>query len=346
MAYEIGDRGGHNPENTMMKAARFAGVDVSKDSLHAAFEASDGELVELEVPNSVEGRQRLLAEMSRDQDPVHLVLEATGPYSVPLTLAAALHPTVDVMVAQPLATASFAKAILQRAKTDRVDARMLLEFAKRMDFAPTSLMTEEKRKIRTLGRHLGFVIEQRARLKNQVHTHEASGDDILTPFLQQHREALDATVAGLEAKLLQLIQADEQLARLYDRMLRVRGIGHRGAVRLLAEMVAIPVHLTPKQAVAFVGLDPRPNRSGTSKTNPSSPISKRGSSRVRQVLYMMTIAGARFEPSWKRYYERMISRGKPPKVVRVALMRKVFTALWMMWTRDEDFRPEKFTSMP
>ena len=40
------------------------------------------------------------------------------------------------MVANPRAIADFAKALLQRSKTDKLDAEVMLEFVRRMPFVP------------------------------------------------------------------------------------------------------------------------------------------------------------------------------------------------------------------
>jgi transposase len=55
-------------------------------------------------------------------------LEATGVYSLRLALALQRTERVEVMVINPRASKDFQRARLTRAKTDRVDARGLLEY--------------------------------------------------------------------------------------------------------------------------------------------------------------------------------------------------------------------------
>jgi transposase len=333
----------------MRKSSRtvHVGVDVSKDKLNIAWEALNGNLLEFEVANDAEGHQELLKRVTggRIQD-ARIVLEATGPYSVQLAERIANTKKAQVMVAQPLATVSFARAIRQRAKTDKVDARMLLEFAKRMDFVATTSVPEGRRRMRALSRHLAQLIDQRVRLKSQMHAAEAGGDQILLPFLEAQAENVDALIVEVQKELLKLIRADEETSVFLENMLSIAGIADRSAARILPELVTIPKTLSAKQATAFVGLDPRPRLSGTSRAGTSFSISKRGGPRIRQSLYMTSLVGARFQPSWKAYYERLVARGKKPKVARVALMRRVFVALWIMWTRNEPFNEEKFAGTP
>ncbi len=59
-------------------------------------------------------------------------MEATGLYGLDVALLLSAHPGVQLMVANPRAVRDFAKAMIQRSKSDPLDARMLREFAARM----------------------------------------------------------------------------------------------------------------------------------------------------------------------------------------------------------------------
>ena len=52
-----------------------------------------------------------------------------------------------------------------------------------------------------------------------------------------------------------------------------------------------------------------------------------GRASVRRVLYMATLAAIRFNHVIQRFYERLVSSGKPKKVAIVACMRKLLTIL-------------------
>ncbi|MES1189706.1 MAG: transposase [Steroidobacter sp.] len=79
-----------------------------------------------------------------------------------------------------------------------------------------------------------------------------------------------------------------------------------------------------KQAVAFAGLNPRQWESGTSvKGKPR--ISKMGQSDLRHALYMPAMVAYSRVDAFKPFVERLKANGKTPKLIIVALMRKLLT---------------------
>ena len=61
-------------------------------------------------------------------------LEATGVYSLVVALALDRHPRTEVMAVNPRAIKNYAGTRLQRARTDAVNAQLILDFVQRMDF--------------------------------------------------------------------------------------------------------------------------------------------------------------------------------------------------------------------
>ena len=108
-------------------AARFAGIDVSKDYLDVRFSDSD----EVARFANIEHGIPELVEDLLDAQPALIVLEATSGYEV--ACAAALGAAgLPVVIANPRQVRDFAKATGQLAKTDEIDARILALFAERV----------------------------------------------------------------------------------------------------------------------------------------------------------------------------------------------------------------------
>src|SRR5207247_2501973 len=121
-----------------------------------------------EYENTAAGRSKLAKALSRSPRPVRVVLEATGIYFPDLAceLAAA---GIAVMVVNPKATHHFAEAILQRRKNDPVDAAMLREFGRRMDFVPWQPPRHELFAFRALTREAQALSKAVAAAKNRLH---------------------------------------------------------------------------------------------------------------------------------------------------------------------------------
>ena len=109
------------------------GIEVSARTLLVALGAEGRAASLREFPNTPPGHQALLRFLERSGLRVRVAMESTGLYG--LDLALGLHQaSLALMVANPRAVRHFAHALMQRSKTDRLDAEVLRQFAARMPF--------------------------------------------------------------------------------------------------------------------------------------------------------------------------------------------------------------------
>lgn len=59
---------------------------------------------------------------------------------------------------------------------------------------------------------------------------------------------------------------------------------------------------------------------------------------VRDVLFMAAMGASRSNPTLKVFYDRLIAKGKLPKVALVAVMRKIITTLNVMLRDGQKWR--------
>lgn len=52
-----------------------------------------------------------------------------------------------------------------------------------------------------------------------------------------------------------------------------------------------------------------------------------GRPQLRRVLYMAAISASRHNPVLKHFYQRLIARGKPPKLALIAVARRLIELL-------------------
>lgn len=119
------------------------GVDVSKDSLDVV--VRDRHFV---LSNDAEGHEKLVRRLRRYSVRV-VIMEATGGYEAGLAVALSEHD-LPVAVVNPRQVRYFAKSKGHLAKTDKIDARLLAEFAERMDVKPQVLPDAEQVYLREL----------------------------------------------------------------------------------------------------------------------------------------------------------------------------------------------------
>jgi transposase len=102
---------------------------------------------------------------------VRVCLEATGNYSLDVAIALTATKGVEVMIVNPRSARHFADAQLRRAKTDRVDARALLDYAQRMDFIVWKRPSQERMHLRQYARRIAALIEDTTAEKNRESNH-------------------------------------------------------------------------------------------------------------------------------------------------------------------------------
>ncbi len=110
------------------------GMEVSAQELVLALLGKKGEAVLLRFVNTAAGHRQLLRALTRGGKRVRVCMEATGMYGLDVALALSAQEGVELMVANPRAVRSFARAMMQRSKNDQLDAVVLREFAARMPF--------------------------------------------------------------------------------------------------------------------------------------------------------------------------------------------------------------------
>lgn len=120
------------------------GVDVGKAYLDICIHEK---ALHWQKDNTVEGIKRILKRLSHYKV-IRLVMEATGRYEFALA-EAAHHKKLPVCIIKPLSVRRYAGAINQTAKTDKLDAALIAEFAQSLRVAhklrsscPTPMLPE------------------------------------------------------------------------------------------------------------------------------------------------------------------------------------------------------------
>jgi transposase len=304
------------------------GIDISKADFHACL-LQEGKHARRSFPNTTGGYRQLLAWLrNRRCTGVHACMEATGAYWLGLAQALAA-AEVRVSVVNPNRTAMFARSQLRRTKTDVVDAEMIAQFCKTQTpsvWTPPAPETLELRALLTYREHL---VEERTRfmqLAKQLH-----GNENLKQLHEQQTRHLNKMIAAAEQQLRALIAANDSLQRAVKTLTAVKGFGLISAASLLAKL---PVeHLRDEKAAsAYAGLTPSERQSGTS-IHGKPRICKTGNSALRKDLYMPAVCAMRHNPILAAFAQRLSEKGKPPKVIIVAIMRKLVVLAYRLLKR-------------
>lgn len=290
------------------------GVDVGKYFLDVHIHEKD---LHFQVENNPAGIAVLLKRLSYYQVE-RLVMEATGRYQLMLAEAAFLKD-LPVCIVKPLLVRRYAGAIEQIAKTDRLDAAVISEFAAVVRPRVTAARSKNLILIKDL-------ISRRRQIM-QIRTQELNRLQIMGKSLETSCKrivrCLDAELKRIEGKLDQCIDQQTEWAEKRDILKSAPGIGDAMVYTLLADLPELG-SMTSKQTAALVGVAPMNRDSG--KLRGKRRI-RGGRHDVRTILYMATRSAARCNPVIKDFYQRLVAQGKHKKVALTACMRKFITIL-------------------
>lgn len=326
-----------------MKQVNQVGVDVDSKELVCAMQSGELRAPIATFANTAAGHQKFIRWVTKGGRPARVCLEATGIYSLEFALALHRAKRVEVMVVNPRAIKDFARASMQRAKTDAVDAGNILEFLRRMPFAAWQPPAPEILELQAINRRLVQLTTELAREKNRRHASEFAGAsaDAIAHDIEVNMHHLERRIERMQQSGLKLVRGVPTLATKLAHLVSAKGIAEASAMRILAELLVLPDDLAAPQWVAHAGLDPRPVESGTSIHRPRR-ISKVGNRHLRAALYMPALVAIQHDPNVRAFYNKLVAAGKKPMQAIVAVMRKLLHSIWGMLKHDQDFDGEKF----
>lgn len=293
----------------------FFGIDVSKTALDLC-QWGKKEVTRFE--NDATGIAAMVEALSSETAVTLIVVEASGGFEQTMIteLAAASLP---IVVVNPTRVRNFARAKGQLAKTDQIDARMIADFAEAIRPEVRPLGTEEQQLIKALVTRRRQLIDMQTAEKNR----RTSTNPELLPRLEKHLDWLETELAEIEDDLDDWIDQNAQWREKRISLESVPGVGKVTSFTLLAELPELGT-LSRQKIAALAGLAPFNRDSGRFR-------GRRhifgGRSDVRSVLYMAALSGIRYNSVLKAFYDRLIAKGKLPKVAITACMRKLLTIL-------------------
>ena len=323
-----------------MNKARFCvGIDVGKDELVVA-----GEGGAMKTFGTAVGEVRRLARWVIKQakgQAVHIGMEATGVYSHGVAAGLSRYDQFVVSVINPAQIKAFGRAMLVRTKTDRVDAKVIREFVRSQSpeaWTPPSPVRQQLYLLVTQVDALGLEIRQ---WKNRQHAqaHDVDVPETVTNSTKAIIDSLTSEQKRLHKAIDNLCASESELAQDIALLSTICGVKARSASQILAYGGDSLTTRTRRQLDAHAGLVPAERQSGTSVRG-KSHLAKQGNARLRHALYMPTLVAVHNNPLFKRFYERLLSKGKAKKLALAACMRKLLNIIRAMLIKRTAFDPD------
>ena len=307
------------------------GIDVAKDKVDACIRALS---LRQTCPSTAQGHRKLIAWLGKHKVN-KAVMEASGGYE--RNWAKVLRQAgIEVRIVDPRRVRSFALSAGRLAKNDAIDAEMIAWFAETFSAAPGQPHDAAREELQTLVKARIALVDLKTRLQSQ-NEHAVPG-----PVQKAHArilKSLATEIARLEAAISAKVKATPDFAECAEIIESVPGFAETSSANLIAGMPELG-QVSNEIAAALIGLAPYDDDSG--KRRGERHI-KGGRRWVRNALYMPCLGAAtQNNPVLKAFYQRLIAKGKEPKVALVACMRKLIVILNIMIARRQKWDPSRY----
>lgn len=320
----------------MSKSTFYIGIDVGQEELWVAVEKKKARMF-FHNKSGIKQMKKWVDKQSGSNGQ-HFCMEATGVYSYRLAMVLKAYENIFISIVNPAQIALFAKSQLRRAKTDSVDAQVILDFASTQK---PPLWTPEPaylRKLYHLVTMADTLREDIRRWKNRCHSSKYI-DDLPKEISKSQKAVIRSLTTQLnktELSIQQLCEENKQLSKQICLLSSIPGVANHSAVRLLAYGKTTLTTYSKKELTAYAGLAPSHKQSGISVRGKSS-IVKTGNKKLRKALFMPSLVGIVHNPLIKKYYQNLLNNGKPKMLALTACMRKLLIMAQAILIKNRPF---------
>lgn len=217
---------------------------------------------------------------------------------------------------------------IARGKNDKIDALRLAKYAfkEAEELQLTSKLKPELLELKDLQTARNKLVVHLG--SNQTYLNELklvknkTSQNQLEQVYQSAIEGVKKSIKGIEKLIKKLIYSDDSLAKNYELLLSIPGIGSITAVYLLSCTNNFAGSISGKQLACYAGVVPFGNTSGISVKG-KEKVHKMANKELKRLLHLCAISALKNNEEIKTYYERKVKEGKPKMSVINALKNKL-----------------------
>ena len=302
---------------------RYIGIDVSKATFMVAYPLNEKEYKTREFSNNAKSIHQFIHTLKEDD---HCVMEATGNYSY-LLLYLLNQANITTSMENALKVKNFARTMLSVTKTDKADAQLLSLYGERMRPAPFKMPSES----------ILLLKQKRAALRQfQKQLHATNNlrkslevlpqrDPVTFKSIDKIIEILEKQILKIEEDLVALTQ--KEFEHQMQKLTSIKGIGVSLAAALIIATGGFTYFDNAKQVSRYLGICPTYQQSGTS-------VNVKG---LRSRLYVASWSMSLCNKECRNLYLRMKEKGKPGKLIMIAVANKVLRQCFAVVKHDTDY---------
>ena len=250
----------------------------------------------------------------------------TAHYAIAPLVATFTHAQLPFAILNPRNVRYYARSTGVLAKTDRIDAAVIAQFAHDIRIQPKPAPSRPEQTVRDLATRRNQLVGDHTRVRHQARLF--SGASLASA--KRHLAFLKREIAAVEQELRRVIAQDVSLLERWERLRSVPGVGETLAAALLGSMPELG-RLNRAAVGMLAGLAPHARDSGKRE---GKRFCWGGRANVRRALYVQ------HNPVIRTFYQRLLDQGKPRKVALVACMRKMLTILNAILREETTWDPQ------
>jgi transposase len=309
------------------------GVDISKDKLDIYDLTSKKHWI---IKNHARAIADFLSSINSLSIEAKIVFEPTGGYEQKL-IDGLLARKMQGYYIHPNKLYNFKKCHGEKAKTDKIDAIFIAEFANThpaqlkeisVNYAANKRLLELKR--------------AREQIKSQLYAAKCFMEhERYDKSVKQHYKRLNKFLAQelrkIEQGIDEAINSNEQKRQIVERLMEIEGVGKVTAQTMACNVPELG-QLGRNKISKLIGVAPVNQDSGK-KQGPRHI--QGGRADVRAVLYMAALSAIKFNDRMKEVYRHLREGGKPFKVAIVAIMRRLVCVMNAMIRDNTNWQHNK-----
>ena len=303
------------------------GVDISKDKLDIWDLEGGNHRVIANQSRAIGGYFKPLLKKGKE---IRVLLEPTGGYENTL-IKQVMGYGVKVFMIHPNRLVHYAKSKGWEAKTDKLASKHLAFYLSEQPEDSLKLLPNDYGK----SKELQELSSRRCQLKEMIQAEKnRQGHDFYAKQVNHSHKRLikhlEAELAEIDKIIEKKIEEQETFKHRFKLLQSFKGVGRITAEALILDMPELG-QLTREEIAKLMGVAPL-NRDSGQKNGYRHIYGGRG--HVRKILYMAAMVAIRYNEPMRRFFERLMAKGKAFKVALVAVMRKIICCLNSMVKRN------------
>jgi transposase len=306
----------------------FIGTDVSKLTLDVSIITIDGFHQYQQFENNVKGFRKLESWLQSTNyfsfDAALFCMEHTGIYTREYVNFLLLH---DAKVWMESALHLKRSMGMTRGKNDKIDSYRIARYA--MTNADKVKLISLSNKTLTLIKDLMSNRDRinksyqsiKVSIREMERVDKATGKE-LNKLNKAALNGLTKSKAAIEKRILELINQDDELKKIYELITSIKGVGQILATELIVYTHVFSRMNNAKQLACYCGVAPFSHTSGTSIKGRMG-TSNFANMNLKSTLHLAALSSTRYVPDLKQYYERKVAEGKSKMSVLNAIRNKI-----------------------